>query len=1023
MSQRFKITFDAPADVEGNLQLVIDENKVQSGSGSEANPVSGPLTKVESPDIAVNTMPSQEGTALQLASGSAPDVTIFPTATSTTGQGPRIYRTSRASITLVWSETVTGFTEGDIQLRVVNSRLALVTVPPQAHPTLLPMSFFPPGPATTYRAQVVFPPPGTPGAPERGVLEVSVGQGAAQSTKTMNAGPPAKRILLLEWDFSAAGGVTSCHPSVTIIPPAGNPVIPTYNSETTNYEATIGFLWNQSVGLGDFTNEDVTFTDSTGMPFDPPITMSDVVPAAFGDIREGQNRYFEGTLTLPDVMMLTAVTVTVRADAASNGAEPPLSGPEEAVTEDFNYLITSTGTLDVAPTGTTMICSADYTVQMNDWLVGVMTPGRMSRQFGGAFYGVSDLTLVDGHLYGVVQILKESVTCRGSLDPELEAGCALFKVSTSDRDATCTASRNVIDAYDSILEGPRSLVEVGNTLYFFNGSHYAYIHGRGTETLIYDPDKSPTFGRFYSYNHPASDPTLLGTVWRSEFGSEIQRDTGDADLPDYGIHNSTASPIVHDGTSFHMVAGFGSTDTLQLNPNRRFLFIRAPEQPDSPFENRIPRFQEDNLASQHEDIPILGDIIAAFQEPAIRRVLSGGRPPIIYDEVRNEFLNIEPWSANIPPDDGNQLWAQEVELSRTITLPSGRKKVVVRRTESNIIVRDFYETRDEPFNTELERYPIGVAPAGIPVRPVGAVGSVSATSSLITASEANLAATNVANWNWVSYASQIEPIIDLLQTNDVSAWDVLLQFASITHSILLFHEEQVFFKPRLPARAELTNDFSNTDLDLTYQDAIRAFPVPDPMQGEIAYAVVNQEVITYTGVTDTELTGITRGVEQTFVTTHPSVVDNKRTRVVGVDHVLTDDRLSTPIEQVQIVTDFPSLYNQVEIRYADDELTHFQEVEGSVDLHGPRSFTIDANMLTTHQVAWVEWLADVFLDTFGQLQHLISFDLLPNFDIEVGDYTYLKMSRDDIRRIGQIVNVTQNPDAETTSVQIRTITP
>lgn len=973
MPAQFKISIEPDTSGSGSefftnkltaVTVVVDSDSVEEDTMEDTPPM-GPEDIDVSPAVIVNTAVTAAG---PVASGSEPDVTIVPTAISTTGQAPRVYRTQRAGIIMTWSEAVTGFVAGDVRLRVVNSRLQAIS---GVSASLVNFS----GSSATYSAEVVFP---ARTERERGVVEVSILQNAAESVMTMNEGPPAQRTIYLEWAFD--DGIDDRSPTVEIRPPVGNPVIP------TNNEATIGFLWNQPIGLGDFTvtpdaegNRDVLFVPVN-------VTMEDLEPADFGDIRAEENRYFEGTLTLPASDDPVTVTVAVRANAASNALG--LSGPSERVIACFTYQTPSTGTLDDAPSGTTLICSADYTVARHNWL----------DSGGGAFFGVSDLTLADGNLYGVVQIRKQSRERgeRNMLDPELEAGCALFHANVNQRGGTCTA----VEAYNSILQGPRSLIGVGNTLYFFTGSHYAYIHGRGTEI------NDEKFGRFFSYQHPASEPTDLGTAWRSRFG----RDRGDDEQPDYGVHNTTASPIRHDGTSFHLVAGYGSTDTLQLNPNRRYLFIRAAEQPDSPFENRIPQGREENFAARYKNIPVIGDIIGAFQEPEVRKLLVG-RPPILYDESRSEFLNIEPWSDDIPPDDGNQLWAQEVELSRTVRLPSGRTKVVVRRTESSVIVRDFYETRDEPYNTETERYPIGVIPEGIPVRPVGSVGQVSADSPLVTASEGDLASTFVANWQWLNYASHIEPFIAFLPTNEVDAWDILLQLARITHSILLFFEDQVFFKPRLPAQAELSANLSATQTDLFYRDPTR----PLPANGTL---VIEDEVIGYTSRGDTNLSLLTRAQEYTLAASHCS-----GRKLTLVDHVLTDDRIATPVNEIQVSTDFPNLYNQVEVRYADDEVTHFQEKEASVDLHGPRTFTIDANLLTTHQVEWVEWLAQVFLDTFGELQHLIDFEIDPNFEIEVGDYIYLKLSRDDIRRIGQVVNITQNPADETTAIQLRTITP
>ena len=991
MPSQFKIRFPVPRDKLAVATVVVDSDSVEEDSTAMTPPM-GPEDIDVSPAIAIDTSTAAGGGPV--TSGSAPDVSIVPTAISTTGQAAPVYRTQRAGIIMTWSEAVTGFTEGDVGLRVLNSDLQEVS---GVNATLDVARSFPPMGAT-YTAEVVFP---AITERDRGIVEVSIPQNSAESVRTMTDGPPATRTIYLEWNFS--GSSDDRGPTVQILPPVGSPVV-------TSGEETIGFLWNQPVGL-EFTAADVTFTNSVMFKQDA-MNRPIFAPADYGDIRAEENRYFEGTLTLPESASVQTVTVTVAADSVTNGVG--LSGPpaDPACNRQarFTYRTFSTDMLDGAPSGTDLICSATYSVENHDWLNKGGDPPA-----GGAFYGVSDLTLVDGYLYGVVQIRKESEEARegGTLDPELEAGSALFCVQASRRNDTCTSS-DVVEAYDSILQGARSLVgarmsgETSDKLYFFTGSHYAYIHGKGAEI---DDDK---FGHFFSYTHTQSAPTDLGIAWRSQFG----RERAGTEQPNYGVHNTTASPIVHDSTGFHLIAGYGSTDALQINPNRRYLFIRSAEQPDSPFTNRIPRDREENYAARYGEIPVIGDIYKAFQEPQIRRVFVG-QPPILFDDARSEFINIEPWSDDIPPDDGNNLWAQEVEISRTLTFPSGRRKVIVRRTDSNVIVREFYENRNDPYDTQTERYPLGSFARGIPVIPVGNVGQVNEGNrivegnevrSLVTELEDNISATFVTNWQWLVRANHIEPNIAFLASNEFSAWDVLIQLATITHSILLFQEDQVFFKPRIPAQAQLSANMTATDNTLSYRDATRQFP-------DMGIMIIEQEAIRYASRGEASISTLTRALEHTSAVQHCS----GRTITV-VDHIITDDLLSTPIGEVRIATDFPTLYNQIEIRYADDELRHFQEVEDSVTKHGPRNFAINANLLTTHQVEWVEWLAQTFLDTFGELQSVISFEILTTFDIEVGDYVYLKMSRDDIRRIGQVVNLTQNPEAETTSLQVRTIT-
>ena len=71
MAAEFKITFDAPVNKEGVVELVIDENAIQSESEEST---SGPLTKVTSPAIAIDT---RSVSAIGPTSPSAPDAVSY----------------------------------------------------------------------------------------------------------------------------------------------------------------------------------------------------------------------------------------------------------------------------------------------------------------------------------------------------------------------------------------------------------------------------------------------------------------------------------------------------------------------------------------------------------------------------------------------------------------------------------------------------------------------------------------------------------------------------------------------------------------------------------------------------------------------------------------------------------------------------------------------------------------------------------------------------------------------------------
>ena len=87
MASRFVIQFSAPANVDGNLEFVIEADTLESESSSSATPVSGPLTKVSSPAIAIDTEPEPEEAVATLAGVNAKIIPL-KSRVEETGQQP-----------------------------------------------------------------------------------------------------------------------------------------------------------------------------------------------------------------------------------------------------------------------------------------------------------------------------------------------------------------------------------------------------------------------------------------------------------------------------------------------------------------------------------------------------------------------------------------------------------------------------------------------------------------------------------------------------------------------------------------------------------------------------------------------------------------------------------------------------------------------------------------------------------------------------------------------------------------------
>ena len=354
-----------------------------------------------------------------------------------------------------------------------------------------------------------------------------------------------------------------------------------------------------------------------------------------------------------------------------------------------------------------------------------------------------------------------------------------------------------------------------------------------------------------------------------------------------------------------------------------------------------------------------------------------------YNTNTNEVENLGDWQLAQPPSDENflglfedRVYVQEVEIDARRTPPRVLLVGNVTRLES-------------------DDFTAGDAVYGIPTATTG--DSVSAEAD---------------NWPLISYSTTIEPRIELMRTNGISPWDLLLDYSRMTLTILAFQQGLVFFKPRIPVQAVLTTALTNTatSLDFRYTSISRPFPATGTL-------VIESEVMDYSSVGANSIGILTRAQDGT-----PAVAHANGTLFTLVDHVLNEQAFATPIEDVVIDSDATNLYNSIVVQYDNGQKTHRESDSTSIATYGEREFGMSLAFLSRHQNEWVRWAAQHSLNAFKDLQHIIRISLHPRFDIEVGDYVFLNVPRDEIRRIGLVIRVLYNSARSEVNVELRTVT-
>ena len=218
--------------------------------------------------------------------------------------------------------------------------------------------------------------------------------------------------------------------------------------------------------------------------------------------------------------------------------------PSEATFVSF-YVDVTQDAVSTEVAGTTTLCEETYTIGDNPMLQGLLPEAaRQLRTYGGVFTGVLEYLRMEGLdvSYAVVQIAKPEIGVAAA-DMTLPAAAVLVEI-------TARACR-VIETFAYSLLAPRSLVQDGEKLYAFIGSHYAY------EYLPQWTNPEPIDGVFTApyFEKPHQAYRLTGGEVEPIYNLPPQRPDADrpglpsryqrprAVVPDYFIRGGDATPV------------------------------------------------------------------------------------------------------------------------------------------------------------------------------------------------------------------------------------------------------------------------------------------------------------------------------------------------------------------------------------------------------------------------------------------------------------------------------------------------
>lgn len=227
------------------------------------------------------------------------------------------------------------------------------------------------------------------------------------------------------------------------------------------------------------------------------------------------------------------------------------------------------------------------------------------------------------------------------------------------------------------------------------------------------------------------------------------------------------------------------------------------------------------------------------------------------------------------------------------------------------------------------------------------------------------------NWLWQEISEEVSLKLPVLSTHRRRVWDVLTELATITHTTIGFEQDSFTMRTRDAVRTRLTHDVLAADVVLQVEGT-ESFPGS-------GYLLVRQEVIAYSGKTGDRFTGVVRGVHGSDVSGYGPGAE-----VILVDGFAFDHAVDSNLISVNLEPDFLNLYNQVTVRYGDDNRAYVED-EASVSVYGERPYELELANLSEHERDWAKRLAESYLEETSKIRSLVSLVLRWSPELEIGE--------------------------------------
>ena len=288
--------------------------------------------------------------------------------------------------------------------------------------------------------------------------------------------------------------------------------------------------------------------------------------------------------------------------------------------------------------------------------------------------------------------------------------------------------------------------------------------------------------------------------------------------------------------------------------------------------------------------------------------------------------------------------------------------------------------------------------------------------------------TRIDNWTLLKYGETLDFRPDVVQTNNRTGYDIIKDLASLCFCYIGFDGTEFIMRPKYQPRADLVRSISSgntlTQINM-HTENYTGRNMEFPSSGLLAIGRRNRdkEIFSYSSITDKLITFDGRGLHGTEEIEHcPS-----NAKIGYIDHIIDIEDASyhvRPINLLSIRQDLQQLYNIIRIKYGDEFLDQEVTERDTTSIINNKPKELELNIdLNHHDTQWVSWLAEQYLNFYKDIRYLIELQLKPSFYIKVGDFIYLKETRNSLidNRVFQVLRVSHSIKPYQTDIMLRTV--